>query len=123
MSYLELLKHPLWQRKRLEIMKRDNFTCQKCGDQETMLNVHHKQYSKKCKPWEYSNHLLITVCEDCHLVIEHLKNKVLIDEISIFKSNKIIFVNYCEIEEICYINNSNELILYHQFLNEILILF
>ena len=32
MNYSEQLKSPKWQKKRLEIMQRDKFTCQLCGD-------------------------------------------------------------------------------------------
>jgi hypothetical protein len=60
-------KNPLWQRKRLEIMKRDDFACQSCGDTETTLNVHHTcPYRKNTKIWEYEDHELITLCENCH---------------------------------------------------------
>lgn len=30
------------------------------------LNVHHTYYTKGCKPWEYENDSLVTLCEDCH---------------------------------------------------------
>lgn len=30
------------------------------------LNVHHTYYIKGCKPWEYENDSLVTLCEDCH---------------------------------------------------------
>ena len=66
MKYEELLKDPRWQRKRLEIMQRDNFTCQKCGCNDKPLNVHHLYYNKNKKPLEYDNSSLITLCEDCH---------------------------------------------------------
>jgi hypothetical protein len=60
-------KNPLWQRKRLEIMKRDDFACQSCGDTETTLNVHHTSpYRKNTKIWEYENDELITLCANCH---------------------------------------------------------
>ena len=65
-EYIELLKDPRWQKKRLEIMQRDNFTCQHCGSTEKTLNVHHLLYSKGSKPWEYDNDNLITLCQDCH---------------------------------------------------------
>lgn len=68
-EYKSLLKHPLWQRKRLEIMQRDGFTCQICGkgiNDGTPLNVHHKKYIFGMKPWEYTNDNLITLCENCH---------------------------------------------------------
>ena len=32
MGYSEKLKDPRWQKKRLEILERDNFRCQYCGD-------------------------------------------------------------------------------------------
>lgn len=70
-SYSDKLKSPKWQKKRLEIMKRDDFTCKKCGDTETQLHVHHKEYINGLDPWEYDNKFLITLCEDCHLVIEN----------------------------------------------------
>jgi len=72
-EYAKLLKHPKWQRKRLEIMQRDGFKCCLCGDEETTLNIHHKEYVNGKKPWEYENEMLITVCEDCHAVIELFK--------------------------------------------------
>ena len=66
MKYSEKLKDPRWQKKRLEILERDNWSCQRCGDDESMLVVHHKRYFPKKEPWEYENNILITLCEDCH---------------------------------------------------------
>ena len=65
-SYLEKLKDPRWQRKRLEIFQRDDWTCQKCFDTKKTLNVHHKLYLPKTEPWDYPDDLLITLCQDCH---------------------------------------------------------
>lgn len=65
-TYSELLRSPLWQKKRLEIMQRDNFTCQHCGCEGRELQVHHKVYHKDAKPWEYDDSELITLCELCH---------------------------------------------------------
>ena len=65
-NYKDYLKHPLWQRKRLLICDRDNWTCQKCNDSETELQVHHKHYRSGLKPWEYSDSELITLCANCH---------------------------------------------------------
>lgn len=74
LSYFEKLKHPKWQKKRLEIMNRDNFKCRCCLHSEKTLNVHHIFYDKKYKnPWDYPNELLVTMCEDCH-AIEHELN-------------------------------------------------
>jgi 5-methylcytosine-specific restriction endonuclease McrA len=65
-SYGEKLKDPRWQRKRLEVMHRADFTCEKCGDPFNTLNVHHVKYRKDAEPWEYSSAELICLCETCH---------------------------------------------------------
>ena len=65
-SYYELLRDPRWQRRRLEIMQRDDFECTDCGDKENPLNVHHVRYKRGRKPWEYDDCDLETLCEDCH---------------------------------------------------------
>lgn len=65
-SYYELLKHPNWQRKRLEVLQRANFECENCGSKEATLNVHHSYYEKGFAPWEYPDESLHCLCEDCH---------------------------------------------------------
>lgn len=67
-DYSEKLKDPRWQKKRLEIMQRDSFTCQQCYDKKSTLCVHRKHYLKGKELWEYPNRLLITLCESCHEV-------------------------------------------------------
>lgn len=87
-SYSELLRHPHWQRKKTEILKRDKFKCKLCGDDETTLHVHHKEYINGNNPWDYPNDLLITLCEHCHYEVSLEKNKKIdIKNISIYKSN------------------------------------
>jgi|GEM_PF-2145509 len=66
LTYVEQLKHPNWQRKRLEILNRDEFMCQICYDDESTLHVHHKHYFKGRMAWEYENYELVTLCESCH---------------------------------------------------------
>ena len=66
MTYQEMLKHPKWQKKRLEILERDNWECQICHDSESTLVVHHRRYISNVEPWDYPNHLLVTLCEECH---------------------------------------------------------
>lgn len=61
-----MLRSPLWQKKRWEIMQRDDFTCQHCGCKERELQVHHRVYHKGAKPWEYDDSELITLCARCH---------------------------------------------------------
>ncbi|MBT9148468.1 MAG: hypothetical protein DDT32_02242 [Syntrophomonadaceae bacterium] len=65
-SYLEKLRDPRWQKKRLEILERDNWTCQLCADIRTTLHVHHFTYIPGKEPWEYPAENYITLCEDCH---------------------------------------------------------
>jgi 5-methylcytosine-specific restriction endonuclease McrA len=66
MKYHEQLKHPKWQRKRLEIMKRDGFKCRVCGSEEEQLQIHHLYYLPKTKPWEYDDEAMVTVCHEHH---------------------------------------------------------
>ncbi len=63
-SYSNKLKNPKWQKRRLEIMQRDNFECKCCLSTTTELNVHHFNYSKE--PWESEDFELITICNNCH---------------------------------------------------------
>lgn len=65
-GYSEKLQNPLWQRKRLEIFNRDNWTCQSCGCKTVQLEVHHVDYFEGKDPWEYDYDSLITVCRNCH---------------------------------------------------------
>ena len=53
-TYSDKLKSPKWQKKRLEILQRDNFTCFNCGDTERTLHVHHESYIKGKEPWDYT---------------------------------------------------------------------
>ena len=71
MTYADKLKDPRWQKKRLEILERDEWACRYCGDKETTLHVHHAYYEKGVEPWETDNFLLTTLCAECH-EIEHL---------------------------------------------------
>lgn len=71
LSYSDKLKDPRWQKKRLEILNRDEFKCTLCGDVKTTLHVHHKEYAGD--PWECEDDLLTTHCEHCHMIVEWLK--------------------------------------------------
>lgn len=70
-TYGELLFDKRWREKRMEILMRDNHECAVCNATQN-LQVHHRQYhmvkaTKKFKPpWEYTNSLLVTLCENCH---------------------------------------------------------
>lgn len=73
MMYIDLLKDPRWQRKRLEILTRDDFKCRFCGNKDQTLHIHHQYYIHGAKPWEYSGELLVTLCSSCHSKEESLK--------------------------------------------------
>lgn len=65
-DYTQKLKDPRWQRKRLEILQRDNWTCQLCRATDMTLHVHHRRYIRGHEPWDYEDGLLVTLCEECH---------------------------------------------------------
>lgn len=70
MKYGDLLKDPRWQRKRLEIMQRDDFRCRACNASDATLNVHHNHYSGDVEgPWDYQETALITLCDRCHRAV------------------------------------------------------
>ena len=69
MTYKEQYLHPKWQRKRLEVLQRDDFKCTKCGDSENTLHVHHIEYKRNTDIWDYPDENLITLCETCHAEI------------------------------------------------------
>lgn len=75
MTYKEKLLDPRWQKKRLEILDRDKWTCQYCDDTETTLHVHHIYYAKSGNPWDTDDSGLVTYCECCHSLEEHLCKK------------------------------------------------
>lgn len=66
MTYSEQLRHPYWQRKRLEALQAADFACSGCGRKEKTLHVHHKRYVKGRLAWEYSLAELEVLCADCH---------------------------------------------------------
>ena len=70
-SYGNLLFDPRWRSKRNDIISRDKGCCVICNSTDELL-VHHRQYHyvKAAKgfkvPWDYPDHLLITLCKSCH---------------------------------------------------------
>ena len=67
-AYRQKLKDPRWQKKRLEVFQRDNFTCCYCGEWEETLHVHHLRYHQGLEPWDYNFDDLLTICETCPLI-------------------------------------------------------
>jgi len=93
-DYSKQLLDPRWQKKRLDVMQRDNFCCQLCGDNESTLNIHHTHYIYGKKPWEYDISTLKTLCENCHKEITQYKKEAerLIEEYSWLGSKNMIKV-------------------------------
>lgn len=87
-TYLEKLKSPRWQKKRLEILQRDEFTCQQCLDKETTLHIHHFAYKKNYEPWDYEDDMLITLCENCHEAETHKRPELEKEIIQLIKEAK-----------------------------------
>lgn len=65
-TYSEKLSDPRWQKRRLDILQRDNFSCQYCYSKDKKLNVHHRYYVSKRDPWIYPSWALVSICDDCH---------------------------------------------------------
>lgn len=74
MNYAQQIKHPLWQKKRLEVLESNRFECQNCGDKASQLHVHHPFYRKGAMIWDYQEEELECLCTKCH------KNAHAIDE-------------------------------------------
>lgn len=66
MEWKDQYKHPMWQKKRLEALEASEYTCQCCFDSESQLHVHHRQYFKGRRIWEYDNSELEVLCDCCH---------------------------------------------------------
>lgn len=75
-AYKKQLEHPLWTRKRHVILERDQHKCCLCGS-EFNLQVHHTQYRKGNKAWEYPNSTLVTLCKECHQKVHSDKTHTL----------------------------------------------
>jgi len=57
---------------RTSVFKRDNFTCQKCGNTKEYLHAHHlKPFSEEMDNFDVCNGL--TVCYKCHEAIHGIK--------------------------------------------------
>lgn len=65
-KYSEKLRDPRWQKRRLQILERDRWTCQSCGSTDKTLHVHHSCYVDGYEPWDSNPDTLVTLCLDCH---------------------------------------------------------
>ena len=87
MNYSEKLKDPRWQKKRLQILERDNFTCRNCNKDDIELVVHHLKYFRGREPWEYADKYLITLCTFCHKAEKYLSKENITTWLIIFEND------------------------------------
>ena len=99
MTYEEKLQDPRWQKKRLEVLERDNWKCVSCGDKGETLNVHHKFYKKDLEPWQYKNPCLVTLCETCHKLEHKIKPAMIKMIVASILSKGFLFSDFPEIAE------------------------
>lgn len=103
MKYEDLLKDPRWQKRRLEVMQRDNFTCQHCGNglnDGVPLNVHHIRYRRNLMPWEYDDAELTTLCEKCHKEEHSVETKTTSNLYKVGKRKLVFFRNLLKEERL-----------------------
>lgn len=70
-NHQEYLKSERWRKLRLEILKRDNFTCQDC--KEKAKDVHHIDYNYLGTDKEID--FCVSLCRECHKNRHNIKNK------------------------------------------------
>lgn len=66
MEYHEQMKHPLWQKKRLEVLEANSFQCEECESKDVELHVHHPYYKRGAMIWDYAVEELKCLCNKCH---------------------------------------------------------
>lgn len=100
MDYKEKLLDPRWQKKRLEVLSREDFTCEVCKSTTKTLHVHHKTYVYGKDPWDYDELNFQVLCVDCHQEEEFYKEELegLIHDLLLMGySNKDIYIEVLSI--------------------------
>ena len=72
MDYAKSLRDPRWQKKRLRILERDQWTCRDTHKTDEELHVHHCWYAKG-GPWETPDEYLITLTKEAHKKRQNLE--------------------------------------------------
>lgn len=101
-QYAIKLKDHRWQEKRLKILLRDDYTCQKCCKKtKRILHVHHTVYQGE--PWECPDKYLITLCASHHkevhasgVKIETIRPKKKIIALPVVKKKNVVPSRYLE---------------------------
>lgn len=82
---LVFYKSNLWEKKRLEILERDNYECQRCLGKLGTINkprltkantVHHIVEVKEDSSHMLDDDNLISVCKQCHNIIHNRGTKI-----------------------------------------------
>lgn len=76
LKYHDQIKHPLWQKKRLEVMQARDFRCQECYAEENTLHIHHTFYKTGAMIWDYSVNELKCLCMKCHKEIHAVDERI-----------------------------------------------
>jgi hypothetical protein len=97
--YEEKLRHPKWQRRRLEIMELAGWQCEICGDTEEEFHIHHTGYSGR-EPWDSPDEELWCLCTTCH-TLSHLKEEKIVAFLgSREPKREIVMVHYDELKDV-----------------------
>ena len=70
-------KSGIWRSKRQQILKRDNFECQRCKDQGKFSPaeiVHHIKHLREYPELALDDENLLSVCGACHNILHPEKN-------------------------------------------------
>ena len=96
MEFFDQLKHPEWQKKRLEVLNLHNFTCQECGAKDKQLHVHHPSYAKGRMLWDYGAKFLQCLCGSCHETAHDLDHIIKMSSVTLNSSNKRRILGYID---------------------------
>ena len=67
MGYEKYIQSEEWKAKATFARQKRNYTCQRCGKKNCIIEVHHKNYD--CLYEEYLNDVEV-LCEKCHLIAD-----------------------------------------------------
>jgi len=76
MTYLAQLRHPKWQRKRLEVLQRDGWIVRAAQKGDYAVYADGSKAPIVTGAWEYSGDDLTSLCEDCHELTHAERPKV-----------------------------------------------
>ena len=66
MKYQDQLKSKKWKNLSEQLKEKANWQCEKCQSVDQPLVVHHLNYVKGRKAWQYHESLLQVLCDECH---------------------------------------------------------